>query len=170
MALRQPCWLQLDKCPKTTYDDTSLSGVISQINPLACWWASLVIIPHHGAHFTNTFSYVIQIQWEIILFNSLVNYIFATKFYTCHDSTAVMACATFHTDPFTTTWMKAEWQNFDYDSKFDREMGPCCLISGMRIHVARNGVVPMHINPNHIPCVFAHLYGYLMASSCRDAD
>ena len=41
--------------------------------------------------------------------NSIVGYHIASKFCTCHDSIAVMPCATFHSDHFITTWMRAKW-------------------------------------------------------------
>ena len=41
--------------------------------------------------------------------NSIAGYHIATKFCTCCDSTAVMACAKFHNDHLTTIWMRAEW-------------------------------------------------------------
>ena len=41
--------------------------------------------------------------------NSILRYYIATKFCTCHDSTAVVPCAKFHGDHCTTTWMRAEW-------------------------------------------------------------
>ena len=46
---------------------------------------------------------------ETFTFNSIVGYHTATKFCSCHDSTAVMQCAKFHSNFFTTTWMGAEW-------------------------------------------------------------
>ena len=36
-------------------------------------------------------------------------YHIATKFCTCHDSTAVVPCAKFHSDHFMTSWMRAVW-------------------------------------------------------------
>ena len=41
--------------------------------------------------------------------NFIVRYQIATKFCTCHDSTAVLSCAKFHSDHFITAWKRAEW-------------------------------------------------------------
>ena len=41
--------------------------------------------------------------------NFIVGHHITTKFCTCHDSTAVMPYAKFHSDQFPTTWMRAEW-------------------------------------------------------------
>ena len=39
----------------------------------------------------------------------IAGYRVATRFRTCHDSTAVVPCTWFHYDNFDTTWMNAEW-------------------------------------------------------------
>ena len=41
--------------------------------------------------------------------NSTAEYRIVIKFCTCHDSTAVLPCAKFHSDQFVSTWMNAEW-------------------------------------------------------------
>ena len=56
----------------------------------------------------NDFSMVIQIRWKIGFSVTPLHHI-STKLCTCQDSTAVMPCAKFHSDHFTTTWMGAEW-------------------------------------------------------------
>ena len=66
---------------------------------------------HAGVHFTDEFYIVTQIRWKIYLSSTciaFVGYHIATKFCTCHDSTAVMPCAKFHSNPFATTWMRVE--------------------------------------------------------------
>ena len=40
--------------------------------------------------------------------NSISGYNITTKFYTCHNSIAVMPCAEFHNDHLTTTWISVE--------------------------------------------------------------
>ena len=40
--------------------------------------------------------------------NFIAGYDIATKFFTCHDSTAVVPCTKFHSDHFIITWMRPE--------------------------------------------------------------
>ena len=52
------------------------------------------------AHFTNNACIAVQIQWE---FGFCVSPLY--HFATCHDNTHVVACAKFHGNHFTKTWM-----------------------------------------------------------------
>ena len=75
-------------------------------------WLPRCPVKWFGAHFTNDFCIVMQIRRKIGFVNSVVGHNIATKFCTCHDSTAVVPCAKYHSDHFTTTWMRADW-NFN---------------------------------------------------------
>ena len=69
--------------------------------------------------------------------NSIVGHHITTKFCTCHDTTTVMPSAKFHSDHFTTKYLRVEWNfcriwNLNYDGKFFfYEMGPRsqCLVN-----------------------------------------
>ena len=49
---------------------------------------------HALAHFTNDFSYIIQMRWKLLLaILSFFHGVITTKFCTCYDSCAVVTCA-----------------------------------------------------------------------------
>ena len=56
-------------------------------------------------HFSST----IKIWWISYCCNSIIGHQIATKFGTCHDSTAVVACTKFWSDHFLGIWMTAKW-------------------------------------------------------------
>ena len=69
----------------------------------------------HGAHFMNDiYSIVIQIRWKngftiVSFYDTIFSQIFAHATAAWHDSTAVVSCAKFHSDHFTTIWMRTYW-------------------------------------------------------------
>ena len=75
-----------------------------------------------GPHFTNNFAIIIQIQiqWKIgFSVIPIVGYRIFTKFFICHDSTAVTPCAKFHSNHFTTTRMIFAL-NLNYEKSFPK--------------------------------------------------
>ena len=70
--------------------------------------------PYPGTHFTNDFFHHNSNSMEnSFSSNSITVDHIATKFYTCHDSQAVVPCAKFCSDHFINTWMRAKW-NFHH--------------------------------------------------------
>ena len=67
---------------------------------------------------------------------SILGHHVAIKFYTCHDSTALVPCAKFHSDHFPTTWMRTEWNFIEFDLPWKN-----CLWNGLRdtIHPTDRG-------------------------------
>ena len=67
-------------------------------------WHQLNRGPFHEQFFHNSI-----LMANLFQCNSNVGYHVTTKFCTCHNSTAVIPCAKFHSDHFTITWMRLEW-------------------------------------------------------------
>ena len=68
--------------------------------------------------------------------NSIVRYHITTIFCTCNDSTTVVACVKFHSDHFTTIWMRAKWNFHRILITMEKSFvkwtpGPCLLWSGI---------------------------------------
>ena len=82
-----------------------------------------------GAHFTKVFRHDSNSREKFwFLCNAIIGYNIATKLCTCHDSTAVVPCAKFHSDHFH--W-KSDGSRMEFPSNLHlhgwivcREMGP----------------------------------------------
>ena len=78
-----------------------------------CIWLlrSLISKIQLWSYSTNDFSILIQIQWKFcfsVTVTPLSTAISLPKFHSCHDCTAVVPWARFHSDHLTTIWRRAE--------------------------------------------------------------
>ena len=70
---------------------------------------------HTGAYFTKFFLSYFKFEGFFFYCNSIVKWYIAIYYCTCHDSIVVVSCATFHSNPFITTWVIAGWTFHRFD-------------------------------------------------------